>query len=173
MSEYPKFKYHKSKEPILCQNSAEEEALGKEWADDPNEAKGIKPAKVQNSAPSAVFEELKEANDKLEEAETKIVELQEQLEAAEDHIETLEAQLEEASKNDQRGDDGKFKSGKDGDDEVEASEAAVALAEEYGIDLRLVKGTGADGNIIKSDVEAYLKEVVEGEGEGQDGETEE
>lgn len=113
MSEYPKFKYHKSKEPILCQNSAEEEALGKEWADDPNEAKGIKPAKVQNSAPSAVFEDLKEANDKLEEAETKIVELQEQLEAAEDHIETLEAALEEASKNDHRDEDGKFKKADD------------------------------------------------------------
>lgn len=165
MSEYPKYKFHKNKEPFLCQNKVEEEALGKEWADDPNEAKGIKPQKATPAAQAAVFAELKEANEKLEAAEAQIVELQEQLEAAEDHIETLEAKIAEGGSD---GDDETETEPADAEeDEIEASEAAEELAKKHGIDLRLVKGTGADGNIVKSDVEAYLKEVVEGEGEDE------
>ncbi|MFN3477172.1 MAG: dihydrolipoamide acetyltransferase family protein [Candidatus Methylomirabilales bacterium] len=38
-----------------------------------------------------------------------------------------------------------------------ASPLARKLAEEHGIDLRLVKGTGPGGRITKEDIEAYLK----------------
>lgn len=40
----------------------------------------------------------------------------------------------------------------------EASDAAVKLAQEHGIDLRDVNGTGANGNIVKADVEALLQD---------------
>jgi pyruvate dehydrogenase E2 component (dihydrolipoamide acetyltransferase) len=36
------------------------------------------------------------------------------------------------------------------------SPAAKKLAEENGVDLSLIQGTGANGNIKKSDVEAFL-----------------
>ena len=39
-------------------------------------------------------------------------------------------------------------------DEVNATPAAEAKAEELGVDLTQVEGTGADGKIIVSDVEA-------------------
>lgn len=42
--------------------------------------------------------------------------------------------------------------------DVVASEAAQKLADEHGIDLREVEGTGKDGGIIKSDVEAVIEE---------------
>lgn len=38
--------------------------------------------------------------------------------------------------------------------EVEATEGARALAEERGIDLSKIQGTGADGRVTKADVEA-------------------
>jgi pyruvate/2-oxoglutarate dehydrogenase complex dihydrolipoamide acyltransferase (E2) component len=40
--------------------------------------------------------------------------------------------------------------------EIAASDAARALADEYGVDLSLVTGTGADGNITKGDVQAFI-----------------
>jgi pyruvate/2-oxoglutarate dehydrogenase complex dihydrolipoamide acyltransferase (E2) component len=42
--------------------------------------------------------------------------------------------------------------------EVDATESAVALAEENGVDLSEVEGTGTDGRITKADVQAYLDE---------------
>lgn len=42
-------------------------------------------------------------------------------------------------------------------DKPEASDAAEKLAKEKGIDLALVKGTGAGGNITKGDVEAHIE----------------
>ncbi len=41
--------------------------------------------------------------------------------------------------------------------EPEATDAAVKLAEEHGIDLSKVKGTGTGGRVIKSDVEGLLE----------------
>jgi len=41
-------------------------------------------------------------------------------------------------------------------DDVSASDAAAKLAYEKGVDLALVTGTGANGNITKGDVEAYI-----------------
>lgn len=39
-------------------------------------------------------------------------------------------------------------------DEIDATDAAKALAAEHGIDLKDVKGTGTDGRVTKDDVEA-------------------
>lgn len=40
--------------------------------------------------------------------------------------------------------------------EIDATDAAVELAEAEGVDLRRVKGTGSGGRILKSDVEKAL-----------------
>lgn len=40
--------------------------------------------------------------------------------------------------------------------EVDATDSAVKLANKHGISLATVKGTGADGRILKSDVEALV-----------------
>ncbi len=45
--------------------------------------------------------------------------------------------------------------------EIDATEAAVELAEELGVDLSEVEGSGAEGRITKPDVEAFLEEVPE------------
>lgn len=52
--------------------------------------------------------------------------------------------------------------------EISASPAAVKLAEEHGIDLVTVEGSGAGGSIVKSDVEAAVAALVEGEGSGEE-----
>ena len=41
---------------------------------------------------------------------------------------------------------------------IDATDAAVKLAAEHGLDLAAITGTGTDGRIIKSDVEAAIKE---------------
>jgi pyruvate/2-oxoglutarate dehydrogenase complex dihydrolipoamide acyltransferase (E2) component len=38
----------------------------------------------------------------------------------------------------------------------EATEAAVELAAEHGVDLADVAGTGSDGSVTKSDVQEHL-----------------
>lgn len=43
-------------------------------------------------------------------------------------------------------------------DEVEASKAARTLANEHGIDLSTIEGTGKEGKVRKPDVEAALEE---------------
>lgn len=40
--------------------------------------------------------------------------------------------------------------------ELDATDAAVGLALEYNLDLSTVEGTGADGRILKSDVQKVL-----------------
>lgn len=40
---------------------------------------------------------------------------------------------------------------------IDATDGAKELAEDNGIDLALVKGTGQDGRIIKADVQAYIE----------------
>lgn len=40
--EYPKWKYHATREPVLVHSAAEAEALGTEWGDSPAEAQAIK-----------------------------------------------------------------------------------------------------------------------------------
>jgi pyruvate dehydrogenase E2 component (dihydrolipoamide acetyltransferase) len=47
-------------------------------------------------------------------------------------------------------------------DDVSASDAAAKLAYEKGVDLALVTGTGANGNITKGDVEAFIAARDEG-----------
>ncbi len=44
-------------------------------------------------------------------------------------------------------------------DEIEATEGAIELAEEKGIDLSGIEGSGEDGRIVKDDVKAALKEA--------------
>ena len=43
-------------------------------------------------------------------------------------------------------------------EEVEATDAAVELAEEEGVDLSEIEGTGSDGKVLKSDVQDALDE---------------
>ena len=43
-------------------------------------------------------------------------------------------------------------------DGIDATDGAVAAAEELGVDLATVTGTGAEGRITKADVEAAAKE---------------
>lgn len=40
--------------------------------------------------------------------------------------------------------------------EIDATDGAIELAEDEGVDLSKVKGTGDSGRVIKSDVEAYV-----------------
>lgn len=42
--------------------------------------------------------------------------------------------------------------------EFEATPSAIELAEELGVDLASVEGSGADGKIVKSDVANFAKE---------------
>jgi len=42
------------------------------------------------------------------------------------------------------------------DDEPKASEAVLEFAKEHGVDIEQVVGTGKDGRIKKSDVEAFI-----------------
>ena len=44
------------------------------------------------------------------------------------------------------------------EDQIDATDGAVAAADELGVDLASVVGTGADGRITKADVEAAAKE---------------
>lgn len=44
------------------------------------------------------------------------------------------------------------------DDLIDATDGAIAAADEHGVDLATVTGTGANGRITKADVEAVLKE---------------
>lgn len=53
-------------------------------------------------------------------------------------------------------------------DEVKASEAARALAEEESIDLTEVEGTGADGQVTKPDVERAIQARDADDGEDLD-----
>jgi pyruvate dehydrogenase E2 component (dihydrolipoamide acetyltransferase) len=47
-------------------------------------------------------------------------------------------------------------------DDIAASDAAAKLAYDKGVDLALVTGTGANGNITKGDVEAFIAARDEG-----------
>lgn len=49
--------------------------------------------------------------------------------------------------------------------QVSATSAAEELAEEHGIDLTTVQGTGAGGNVLKSDVERVIAELDDGDDE--------
>jgi pyruvate/2-oxoglutarate dehydrogenase complex dihydrolipoamide acyltransferase (E2) component len=46
------------------------------------------------------------------------------------------------------------------DKDATATDSAVNLAAEYGIDLATVKGSGADGRILKGDVEAAIAALL-------------
>ena len=41
--------------------------------------------------------------------------------------------------------------------EVDATEAAIELAEELDVDLSKVEGTGTEGRVTKPDVEAFIE----------------
>lgn len=43
--------------------------------------------------------------------------------------------------------------------EIDATDAARELADEYGVDLAFVEGTGEDGRVLKGDVEAAIEDV--------------
>lgn len=47
--------------------------------------------------------------------------------------------------------------------EVSASDAAVKLAAEHGIDLATIEGTGKDGSIVKKDVEIAITALATSE----------
>lgn len=52
-----------------------------------------------------------------------------------------------------------------GGEQAGASSQAKALADEYGIDLSTVEGTGKDGQITKGDVQAAIDAVSQGGGD--------
>jgi pyruvate/2-oxoglutarate dehydrogenase complex dihydrolipoamide acyltransferase (E2) component len=49
---------------------------------------------------------------------------------------------------------------------INATPAAVALAEAMEIDLKMVEGSGADGRVLKADVLQMVVKMEEGEEEG-------
>lgn len=54
------------------------------------------------------------------------------------------------------------------EEEVNATDTAIELAREEDIDLEDVEGTGANGKILKKDVEQFIRERYdEGEDEGE------
>ncbi len=95
MSEYPKWKYHKSDEPCLCATKDDEDALGKGWADSPREAKGLKKSAPPAGAAGELAKTLEKVTATLKDTELQVVDLQEQLEKAEDHIDTLESTIDD------------------------------------------------------------------------------
>ena len=44
--------------------------------------------------------------------------------------------------------------------EIDATDGAIELAEEFGIDLLLVNGSGTDGRILKNDVGAMIADIL-------------
>ena len=192
MSEYPKCKYSADKETKTVNCPASEEALGDGWFDTPRAAGwlGEEEAKKaaeekQNPAPVAApvgSEALEALQKQVEEITQANVDLEKSLEEAEDNIERLEAlvdelnlELQEARKNDHRDEDGKFteapeEEGKEGEEvkQPDVSVSALKLAEENGIDLKTVTGTGAEGKITKPDVQAAIEAKTEAEEETQE-----
>lgn len=57
------------------------------------------------------------------------------------------------------------------DEILKASDGALELANENGVDLKLVTGTGAGGNIVKGDVEKFIKANKAPEQENANGNT--
>lgn len=45
------------------------------------------------------------------------------------------------------------------------TEEAAELAQEHGVDIRAVGGTGQDGRVLKGDVETYLEGLEDDDGE--------
>lgn len=112
MSNYPKWRYSEDRQSQIVENEEQEAALGGKWFDSPREAGWLGEAernKPKPQAPKPESEQLKE----LKEQNAFLFEENKRLQAAYDeadqYIATLQKALEEAQKNDQRGDDGKFK----------------------------------------------------------------
>lgn len=174
MAEYPKWKYHKTEQPKLCEDSAQEEALGKGWFNSPGEGEAGKAKKEEFSVPETVDQEqLAEIKQQVEDLANENVALAAKLQEAEDYIETLEEQLAEAQKNDHRDENGQFTPAEEGGEAPNASDAAIALAEQHGIDITTVTGTGTNGNITKPDVQAVIDAASEVEGTDEAGTEEE
>lgn len=55
--------------------------------------------------------------------------------------------------------------GESGEEDIDATDSARQLAEENGIDLSEVEGSGDNGRILKSDVEAVIRKSASEEGE--------
>ena len=70
----------------------------------------------------------------------------------------------ESTESDSTSDDGGEGAEVGGEDEVESTAGARELAEQHGIDLSEVTGTGSGGKVIKPDVEAFIAAQDGGEG---------
>ncbi len=95
MSEYPKWKYHKSSDPIVCNTKDDEDALEKGWADSPREAKGLKKSEPPAGAAGELAKSLEKVTANLKDAELLVTDLQDQLGKAEDHIDALESTIDD------------------------------------------------------------------------------
>lgn len=51
--EFPKWKYHRTKSPVVVNNPEQEAALGEGWADHPNAFVGPPPAEPASESPAA------------------------------------------------------------------------------------------------------------------------
>lgn len=112
MSEFPKWKYHENRESKIVNDAEAEAALGAKWFDTPREAGWLgeeERKKPKPQAPKPESEQLKELKEQNAFLFDENKRLQAALDESDAYIETLQKALEEAQKNDQRGEDGKFK----------------------------------------------------------------
>ena len=101
-----------------------------------------------------------------EEAEEEVVETEEKVEAVEETATETESEDEETKEEaeESTGDEKPEQEveepadEKESEEEISITDAARELAEEAGIDISTVEGTGKDGNILKSDIESLIKD---------------
>lgn len=100
-----------------------------------------------------------------EEAEEEVVETEEIEEAVEEPSAETESEEEAEETAEELAADEKPEEeveepteGKESEEEISITDAARELAEEAGIDISTVEGTGKDGNILKSDIENLIKD---------------
>lgn len=112
MSNYPKWRYSEDRQSQIVESEEQEATLGGKWFDTPREAGWLGEAernKPKPQAPKSDSEQVKELKEQNQFLFDENKRLQAALDESDTYINTLQKALEEAQKNDQRGDDGKFK----------------------------------------------------------------
>ena len=123
------------------QAEAEEEKAESAAEEAEQQAEQVETEEEQAAEEEAAEEQAEEEEEKVEEAE----EEEEQQEQEEEEGEEQEEEQEEAAPAAEA-------------EEIRITDAARELAEKHNIDISEVEGTGKDGNILKSDIEALIED---------------